>query len=122
MYGVLMILVVLYGCESRSVTRREEQTGECLRVLRRIFGHMREEVSGGWRRLHYEELHNLYTSPNIIFGTMLRRMRWAGHVSLTGEIRNALKISVGNIKGRDHTGYLGVGGRIVLDSIRMLWN
>jgi hypothetical protein len=51
------------------------------RVLRRIFGLKREEVAGGWRRLHIKELHNLYTSPNITRVIKLRRMRWAGHVA-----------------------------------------
>jgi hypothetical protein len=50
------------------------------RVLRRIFGPKSDEVKGGWRKLHIEELHNLYTSPNIIMMIKLRRMRWAGHI------------------------------------------
>jgi hypothetical protein len=55
--------VVLYGCETWSLTLRE---GHRLRVLRRMFGPKRGEVTGGWRKLHNEELHNLYSSPNII--------------------------------------------------------
>jgi hypothetical protein len=51
------------------------------RVLRRIFGPKRDEVTGGWRKLHNEELHNLYTYPNIIRMMKSRRMRWAGHVA-----------------------------------------
>jgi hypothetical protein len=51
------------------------------RVLRRIFGPKRVEVTGGWRKLHNEELHNLYSSPNIITMIKSRRMRWAGHVA-----------------------------------------
>jgi hypothetical protein len=58
------------------------------RVLRRIFGPKREEVAGGWRRLHNEELHNLYGSPNIIRVIKSRRMRWAGNVARMGEMRN----------------------------------
>jgi hypothetical protein len=58
-------------------------------VLRRIFGPKREEVAGGWRRLHNEELHNLYASPNITRMIKSRRIRWAGRVALMGEIRNA---------------------------------
>jgi hypothetical protein len=53
------------------------------RVLRRIFGPKRDEVTGGWRRLHIEELHNLYSSPNRMIKS--RRMRWAGHVAGMGE-------------------------------------
>jgi hypothetical protein len=65
------------------------------RVLRRIFGPMRDEMAGGWRRLHNEELHNLYTSPNIISMTKTRRMRWVGQVAHMGEVRNAYKTSIG---------------------------
>jgi hypothetical protein len=54
------------------------------RVLRRIFGPMREEVAGGWRRLHNEELHNLYAPPNIIRVIKLRMMRWVGYVARIG--------------------------------------
>jgi hypothetical protein len=54
------------------------------RVLRRIFGPKRDEVTGGWRKLHDEELHNLYSSPNIIIMIKSRRMRWAGHVARMG--------------------------------------
>jgi hypothetical protein len=52
------------------------------RVLRRIFEQKRDEVTGDWRKLHNEELHNLYSSPNIIRMTKSRRMRWVGHVAL----------------------------------------
>jgi len=62
-------------------------------VLRRIVGH-KEEGAGGWRRLHNEELHNLYASPNIRV-IKSRRMRWAGHIACTGEIRKAYNILVG---------------------------
>jgi hypothetical protein len=56
----------------------------------------REKVTGGWRRLHNEELHNLYTSPNIIRVITLRRLRWSEHVARMGEMRNAYNILVGN--------------------------
>jgi hypothetical protein len=59
------------------------------RVLRRIFGPKTDEVTGGWRNLHNEELHNLYSSPSIIRMIKSRRMRWAGHVARMGEKRNA---------------------------------
>jgi hypothetical protein len=59
------------------------------RVLRRIFGPKRDEVTGEWRKLHSEELHILYSSPNIVRQIKSRRMRWAGHVACMGEERNA---------------------------------
>jgi hypothetical protein len=59
------------------------------RVQRRIFGPKREEVAGGWRRLHDEGLHNLYASTNIVRVMKSRRMRWAGHVARMGEMRSA---------------------------------
>jgi hypothetical protein len=65
------------------------------RALRRIFGLWREEVAGGWRRLHNEELYNMYSSPNIIKMIKSRRMRWARHVGHMGEMRNAYKIVIG---------------------------
>jgi hypothetical protein len=70
------------------------------RVLRRIFGHKREEVAGGWRRLHNEELLNLYTSPNIVRVIKLRRVRWEGHVARMGKMRNAYNILVVKPEGK----------------------
>jgi hypothetical protein len=64
------------------------------RVLR-IFGPKRDEVTGGWRKLHNEELHNLYSSPSIIGMIMSGRMRWAGHIARIGTKRNAYNILVG---------------------------
>jgi hypothetical protein len=72
------------------------------RVLRRIFGPKRDEVKGEWRKLHNEELHNLYSSPNIIRTIKSRRMRWARHVARMGEKRNAYRILVGKTEGGDH--------------------
>jgi hypothetical protein len=70
------------------------------RELRRIFGSKREEVVGGWRRLHNEELHNLYASSNIIRVIKSRRMRWVGHVAHTGEVKNAYKVLIGKPLGK----------------------
>jgi hypothetical protein len=70
------------------------------RVLRRIFGPKRDEVTGDWRKLHNEELRNLYSSPNIIRIIKSRRMRWAGHVARMGEKRNAYRILVGKPGGK----------------------
>jgi hypothetical protein len=65
------------------------------RVLRRIYGPKRDEVTGEWRKLHNEELHNLYSSSNIIRQIKSRRMRWAGHVALMGEERKVYRVLVG---------------------------
>jgi hypothetical protein len=69
------------------------------RVLRRIYGARREEVVGGWRRLHNEELHNLYASSYIVGVTKSRRLRWAGHVVRIGDIRSVYKIVIGKYQG-----------------------
>jgi hypothetical protein len=72
------------------------------RVLRRMFGPKRDVVTRGWRKLHNQELHNLYSSPSIIRMIKSRRMKWAGHVTLLGEKGNAYGILVGSQKERDH--------------------
>ena len=71
-------------------------------VLRRIFGPRRDEVTGEWRRLHNEELNDLYSSPNIVRVIKLRRMRWAGHVARMGEERGCIGSWWGNRRERDH--------------------
>jgi hypothetical protein len=70
------------------------------RVLRRIFGSKRDEVTGEWRRLHYKELYALYSSPNIIWVIKSRRLRWIGHVARMGERRGAYRALVGKPEGR----------------------
>jgi hypothetical protein len=74
--------VVLYGCETWSLALREEHRLRVFenRLLRRIFGQKRNEVTGDWRKLHNDELHNVYSSPNIIRMTKSGRMRWAWNV------------------------------------------
>jgi hypothetical protein len=76
-YKTIILRVVLYGCETRSVTLREEHRLRVFenRVLRRISGHKRDGVMGGWRKLHNKELHNLYSSPDIIWVIKSGRMR-----------------------------------------------
>ena len=76
--------VILYGCETWSLTLRGEFR---LRVLRRIFGSRRHEVTGEWRKLHNEELNDLYCSLNIVWVIKLRRMRWAVYAEYGGEER-----------------------------------
>jgi hypothetical protein len=72
------------------------------RVLRRIFGPKRDEVTGEWRKLHNKELHDLYSSPSIIRIMKSRRMRWAGHVARIGGKRNAYRLLLGKPEERDH--------------------
>jgi hypothetical protein len=72
------------------------------RVLRRIFGLKRDEVLGGWRKLHDEELHNLYSSPNVIRMIMSRKMRWAAHVARMEETRKFIGLLVESQKERNH--------------------
>ena len=86
-YRTIIFLVVLYGCETWSLILREKRRLRLFEnmVLRRIFGPTRDEVTGDWRRLHIEELNDLYCSPNILRVIKWRRMRWAGHVARVGE-------------------------------------
>jgi hypothetical protein len=70
------------------------------RVLRRIFGPKRAEVTGEWSKLHSEELHNLYSSPDTIRQVKSRRMRWTGHVARVGEERKLYKVLVGKAEGK----------------------
>ena len=74
--------VVLYGCETWSLTLRDERRLRVFenRMLRRVFGPKRDEVTGEWRKLHKEELSDLYSLPNIVRVVKSRRMRWVGHV------------------------------------------
>jgi hypothetical protein len=69
-------------------------------MIWRTFRAKRQEVAGGWRRLHYEELHNMYASPDIISVIKSRRMRWAGHVARMGEMRKEYKILDGKPEGK----------------------
>ena len=93
-----IILLVLYGCETWSLTLREERRLRVFenKVLRRIFGPKRDEVTGGWRKLHNEELNDLYVTPNIVRVIKSRRMRWAGHVARMGERRGVYRVWGGN--------------------------
>jgi hypothetical protein len=86
------------------------------RVLRRIFGPKRDEVTGEWRKLHNEELRDLCSSPSIIRIIKSRRMRWAGHVERMGEKRNAYRLLVGKPEGKRP---LGRPRRRWVDNIRM---
>jgi hypothetical protein len=102
--AVINIPVVLYGCETWYLTLREEPTLTVFEnsVLRRIFGSKRDEVTGGWRKLHNEELHNLYSSPSIIRMIKPRKMRRVGHVALVGRRRSHIGFYWKSQKERDH--------------------
>jgi hypothetical protein len=114
----------LYGCETWSLTLREEHGLRVFenRVLRKIFGVKRDEVTGEWRRLHNEELNDLYSSPNIIRVIKSRIMRWAGHVARMGEGTGAYRILVGRPEGRNQLEDPGVDGRIILKWIFKKWD
>ena len=71
------------------------------RVLRRIFGPKRDEVTGEWRKLHNEELNDLFSSPNIVRVIKSRRMRWAGYVARMGERRGVYRVWWGNLRERN---------------------
>jgi hypothetical protein len=81
-YRTIILPVVLYGCETWLLTLWEERTLRVFEnmVLRRIFEPRKDEVMGEWRRLHNEELNDLYSSPSIVRVIKSRRMRWTGHV------------------------------------------
>jgi hypothetical protein len=81
-------------------------------MLRRIFGTKRDEVTGEWRKLHNGELHNLYSSPDIIRQIISRRMRWVWHVARMEEGRNLYRVLVGKLEGKDHLEAQGVDGRM----------
>jgi len=117
-YRTIILPVVLYGCETWSLTRQEERKLRVFEnmVLRTIFVPRREEVTGKWRRLHNEELNDLYSSPNIVRVIKSRRMRWTGHVAHMGEERGVYRVLVGKPEGRRP---LGRPKHRWLDNIRM---
>jgi hypothetical protein len=92
-------------------------------VLRRIFGPKSDEVTGEWRKLHNEELHNLYSSPDIIRQIKSWRMRWAGHVARMGEERKCTRFWWESPKERDHWEDQGVGEKMGSEWIlgRLSW-
>jgi hypothetical protein len=101
-YKTIILLVVLYGCETWSLTLREEHRLRVFEnmVLRGIFGTKRDEVTGEWRKLHSGQLHNLYSSADIIRQIKSRRMRWAGHVARMAEGRNVYRVLLGKAEGK----------------------
>jgi len=124
MYRTIILPVVLYGCETWSLTLREERKLRVFEnmVLRRMFGPRRDEVTGEWRRLHKEELNDLYSSPNIVRVIKSRRIRWAGHVARMGEESECIGSWWGNRREKDHLGDLGVDGWVILGWISRRWD
>jgi hypothetical protein len=106
-YKTVILPVVLYGCETWSLTLKEEHRLRVSEntVLRRIFGPKREE-DGSWRKMHNDELHDLYSSPNIVRVIKSRRMRRPGHVARMGEGRGVYRVLVGGPEGRRPLGRL----------------
>ncbi|KAJ4450481.1 hypothetical protein ANN_01906 [Periplaneta americana] len=114
--------VVLYGCETWTLTLREEHKLTVFenKILRKIFGAKRDEVTGEWRKLHNTELHALYSSPDIIRNIKSRRLRWAGHVARMGESRNAYRVLLQLKQKRDFF-YDRVGNHFESEEERNLW-
>jgi hypothetical protein len=115
-YKIIILPVILYGCETWFLILKEKQRlrGYENRVLRRVFRHKREEVVGGWRRLHNVELHNFCASPDIIRTFNSSRMTWSGHVARMRETKNACRILIRKCERKDHSEGLGIDGRIIL--------
>jgi hypothetical protein len=116
-YRTIILPLVLYGCENWSLTLKDERRLRVFenRVLRRVFGPKRDEVTGEWRRLHNEELNDLYSLPSIVRVVKSRRMRWAGHVERMGEDSGVHRV-VGKPEGKRP---LGRAIRRWVDNIKM---
>jgi hypothetical protein len=123
-YRTIILPVVLNGCETWSLTLREERRLRVFekRVLRRIFRPKRDEVAGMWSKLHNEELNDLYSSPDIIREIKSRRMRWDGLVARMRKGEAYAGFQWGNLKERDHLGGPGIDGRIILRWIFRKWD
>jgi hypothetical protein len=114
-HRTIILPVVLCGCENWSLTLREERRLRVFenRVLGRVFEPKRDEVTREWRKLHNEELNDLYSLPNIVRMVKSRRMRWAEHVARMGEDRVVHRVLVGKPEGKSHWGDQDVDGRII---------
>ena len=119
-----VILHVVYGCETWSFTLREEHRLRVFenRVLRGIFWAKRDEVMGEWRKLHNEELNDLYCSPNIFRVIKWRRMGLAGHVARIRDRIGTYRVFMGTSEGRDQLEDPDVNGSIILNRFLRKWD
>jgi len=122
-YRSMILPVVFCGCETWLLILREEHRLRVFesRTLRRIFGTKRGEVTREWRKLHNEELNDLYSSPNIVWVIKLR-MRWARHIACMGERRGVYRVLVGKPEGKRPLGRHSINGRIILRWIFGKWD
>jgi len=123
-YRTIILPVVFYGCETWSLTFREERRLRVFgnRVLRRTFRPRRDEVTGEWRKLHNEELNDMYCSPNIVRVIKSRRMREAGHVARMGEGGGVYRVLVGKPEGKNDWEDPGADWRMILRWIFRKWD
>ena len=115
----MILSVILCGCETWSLTLTEERRVRVSEnmVLRRTFGPTRDEVTGKWRKLHNEELNDLYSSPNIILVKKIEKKEMGGACSMYGGEKRRIqgfRVLVGEPEGKDHSEDLDVDGRIIL--------
>jgi len=115
MYKIIILPVILYGCETRPLTLREGRRLRVFdsRVQRGIFRPKRNGVTGEWRKLHEEQRNDLYCSPNIIRVMRSRRMKWKEHVVCMGSRRGEYRVLVGKPEGQNHLEDPGVDRRII---------
>jgi len=118
-YRTIILPVVLYGCETWPLTLWEERRLRVFenRVLKRIFGPRRDEVTEEWRKLHNKELNDLYPSPTIVRVIKFRGLRWAGHVARMGNMRGVYRVLVGKPEGKRPLGRPRRDWRIIVRSI-----
>ena len=123
-YRTIILPVVLYACEAWSHILREERRLRDFenRVLRRIFGPKKDEVTGEWRKLHNWALKDLYSSPNIFRMIKSTKKRWAWHIARMGRGELSTGFRWGNLRERDHLEDTGLDGTIILYLIFRKWN
>ena len=123
-YRTIILPVVVCGCETWSFTLREERSLGVFenRVLRRIFGPKRDEVTEEWRKLRNEEINDLYCSSSTVRMIKSRRIRWAGHVARMWERIDVYRVLVGKLTERDQLGDPGAGERMILRWIFRKWD